>query len=1201
MGDAGPSRLALPVEGHRRDTRPSHRLPSLLPATFSRSALSLRPPNMGRSASYLDHDTSAWPPWKERWLVFDSDAQEDEYRANRMVPAYYKLFGIGSLMTGLVICIDVGREWSLGRASVARITVSLLAIVAYLAVVLHVSLTSPESFSKLGHKGRRQRFLFRHALGIWLGVAMLLQCLPEYLNSAKSHMPGGSTIPSTLGGYMPSFFILVIADYTGNGLLLPWNVLLGGVALVLSLGFSLWTGNGSFWETFVHLSPTISAVIIAWPSYYTNDRLQRLTYLNWIKLELKRTESVEAKSRLDNQLTLMFPPAILPALRADFESGNHGVIAKSIKSAAVMFVEFGSKQLKNIMLSSNVDEAARAVKILNCVFSEVDSLLMQPEFQQVHKIKTLGSKLLLAGGLFSSWTKGSNEPRPVSRRDSVRSSTVPDLVKCLHALYIRLYSKNVEIVDLLDVRAGMHVGPLVVGIVGNTRFYFDVYGDTINVSARLLDLTKPGELAFGEAVYGLLQPLFLESRCLGVQQIKGKGQMEIYVSDIESQGRKPSLALTLDPEPEQGLRIGNVTAFGDDVAFCDFSIFEFAGKLRSRTVGLPARLASRIRVLGWSALRRLRKVVSGGGSTWADSKSAYTRDTILTMPAEQYIGHLGSYLRRIPAAEVRPVLLGEMSGWLLKFRNSDLEGIYCSAKIHASHRSVLLTALLGLLASANQVFAAFCHLVSDGRTLESILASVEGGVFTVEELAVIWVVLGVGLQLLGLFWIWIGAHLGTEAPAALSGNNVCDLSRRPDDWSPAGAGSPRSPEAQAAAAARAKKEQRMMSLVRTLVLVCSGLGFALVHMGSLSFADLDTNYGYLAATMQLVAFFCVTIPMAGGIVFGEWQCVLAYLLVVGCLAWAAAVGRCNAFEGMQAALLASVSVVTSAINKRVEREDFLMQVVSAKHSIMTSAENERSLRFLECLVPAHVVPSLLSVPRKDVVERLDNETVIFMDICGFTKLSSMMEPYAVIRMLNAIFYEFDQIIQQAGCHMQKITTIGDAYVACTLTKPGAPETGGDSDGDATAGIHAVRSAAESALLCARTALAMQDKLAELHTFSWFVNLLRGNTVMIRMGLHTADVLGTVLGSRYELVGTGVAVAEKVQEGCSPGGVAVSERTWELLLSLGEGELRRRGVQGRASGRFVATGGAIRVVGERAEGEPCLECFELTRTRGGEYY
>ena len=59
-----------------------------------------------------------------------------------------------------------------------------------------------------------------------------------------------------------------------------------------------------------------------------------------------------------------------------------------------------------------------------------------------------------------------------------------------------------------------------------------------------------------------------------------------------------------------------------------------------------------------------------------------------------------------------------------------------------------------------------------------------------------------------------------------------------------------------------------------------------------------------------------------------------------------------------------------------------MQLVSAKHSLTTGSENERSLKFLECLVPAHVVPYLLSVPRKDFVERLDMETVMFMVICA---------------------------------------------------------------------------------------------------------------------------------------------------------------------------------------------------------------------------
>lgn len=173
-----------------------------------------------------------------------------------------------------------------------------------------------------------------------------------------------------MGGYMAAFFVLIIADYTGNGLLFPWNVLLAALAFVLQLSFSIWASESIPSAIYTHLSPILSAILIAWPSFYANDRLQRISYLNWIKLEQERTESVEAKSRLDNQLTLMFPQAILPALRADFESGNHGVIAKSIKSAAVIFVEFGGRQLKDHMLSSNVDQAAKAVKVLNCIFVE---------------------------------------------------------------------------------------------------------------------------------------------------------------------------------------------------------------------------------------------------------------------------------------------------------------------------------------------------------------------------------------------------------------------------------------------------------------------------------------------------------------------------------------------------------------------------------------------------------------------------------------------------------------------------------------------------------------------------------------------------------------------------------------------------------------------------------------------------------------
>lgn len=178
MGDAATSRMALPGL-----PRPSLRPPAGIQPAFGRSGLSLPVPTQRKSGSLLDYDASSWPAWKQRWLVFDSDEQQDEYRADRMVPAYFKLFGIGSLMTALVVALDMARELGAGTATPARIAVSSLAIVAYLAVVLHTSLAKPEV-----HSGRRTQhrksFLFRHGLEVWLAVAMVLTCIRESTTGA---------------------------------------------------------------------------------------------------------------------------------------------------------------------------------------------------------------------------------------------------------------------------------------------------------------------------------------------------------------------------------------------------------------------------------------------------------------------------------------------------------------------------------------------------------------------------------------------------------------------------------------------------------------------------------------------------------------------------------------------------------------------------------------------------------------------------------------------------------------------------------------------------------------------------------------------------------------------------------------------------------------------------------------------------------
>ncbi|NGZ26369.1 MAG: adenylate/guanylate cyclase domain-containing protein [Magnetococcales bacterium] len=77
------------------------------------------------------------------------------------------------------------------------------------------------------------------------------------------------------------------------------------------------------------------------------------------------------------------------------------------------------------------------------------------------------------------------------------------------------------------VRVGVHVGPVVAGIVGQARYQFDIWGDTVNMAARLAGLGGVGSVAVVESSWREVSNQF-EGRSLGVRPIKGKGDTLVY-------------------------------------------------------------------------------------------------------------------------------------------------------------------------------------------------------------------------------------------------------------------------------------------------------------------------------------------------------------------------------------------------------------------------------------------------------------------------------------------------------------------------------------------------------------------------------------------------------------------------------------------------------------------------------------------------
>ncbi len=217
---------------------------------------------------------------------------------------------------------------------------------------------------------------------------------------------------------------------------------------------------------------------------------------------------------------------ILPAEVAEkLKDPAHGTIADRYDDASILFADIaGFTQRASEIPPTDL------VRFLDRLYTTFDRLVDRHELE---KIKTTGDSYMVVSGV----------PRPRADHAEAIAALALDMSRA--------------VADLRDpkgnpvpLRMGIAAGPVVAGVVGARRFFYDVWGDAVNVASRMESTDPEGRIQVPQDVYERLRDAFvLEER--GEVAIKGKGTMRTWYLV----GRKPAVAVrptgdgVLEPAP----------------------------------------------------------------------------------------------------------------------------------------------------------------------------------------------------------------------------------------------------------------------------------------------------------------------------------------------------------------------------------------------------------------------------------------------------------------------------------------------------------------------------------------------------------------------------------------------------------------------------------------------------------------------------
>jgi len=213
----------------------------------------------------------------------------------------------------------------------------------------------------------------------------------------------------------------------------------------------------------------------------------------WYALTLARN----AEQRTNNLLYNILPVSIADRLR----EAPDEAMAERFEAATVLFADLTSFTTLAARLGPR-----RIVALLDDLFTAFDELAAR---HGVEKIKTIGDAYMAVAGV------------PTPRRD--HAAAVADMALAMPAAAAAVGNRHGE---ALELHVGIASGPVMAGIIGRTRFSYDVWGDTVNLAARLEAWGRAGTIIASRSVADRLEATH-DFEPMGTAELKGIGEVDI--------------------------------------------------------------------------------------------------------------------------------------------------------------------------------------------------------------------------------------------------------------------------------------------------------------------------------------------------------------------------------------------------------------------------------------------------------------------------------------------------------------------------------------------------------------------------------------------------------------------------------------------------------------------------------------------------